>query len=535
MITDNISNKGKSSHVFLTLKTLAFLFLLVFAAFLVSCTDNGDDNLYDYIFPSVEEEQQDDMQSAYSLYRVVIPSDCSPKLYSAAELLCSNIREATDSKTELIYDFEDTTNNTGVCEIIIGDTERPESLRFLKGFRIADFGYRCFGDTIVLGGLRDDCSLSAIEKFTEDVVVYADKEYFCADGKEYIYRADYEIENITLNGFEICDYLLVYPNDDIKAYLAALALRDGFAEKTGYHLKVESDAEISNGRKAICVGPTRLCSADKIDCTAREAYILPYASGVAIAYDGDYGMRCALEHLFYDLLTPSDGEKSSKLDIFEILTVSIDTDSISIMSMYAEKSSYSTLEMNEMYGRVLDEYPDIIQLYDFPELFIEYLEKSFNGAYAKLKLGDGVYHFYKNSEFSAEMLFLYELDGTNVFRLKYSGIGSAGEFEFLDIVSASRSDISKAEKAAILVNEIANADKGKIIISASTFKGSADTAFSASLTSSDRVTDFTLPSSDKSIPVFISGDAFGNVECYDEQTSLAYICNVSLLLMKIMI
>lgn len=508
------------------------VFILSFAVLLFSlssCGSGNDDGLYDYIFSEIEDELSS-ADTAYLCYRVIVASDCTAEVYAAAEKLCSDISDSTGQTTELLYDTDDSDADDTVCEILIGNTERAESQSFLKKYRVKDFGYLRRGSVVLVGGLTSEATLSAIRSFTENIVVYADGEYFMGDGASFSYKGEYPIEKIVLRGFELCDYTLVYGDDDRSAYLEAERVREALAERSGYYLQIKSDAECSDKTRAICIGKTDINHSDGIICALNEAYILPYSTGISLLYANSYGMEYASDILL-DVLCSADESGVADITIDRLQTFTFETCGFSMMSFRTDSAEYSMQDVLDIFERIDEENPEIVRLYGFSESFAEYIAESADGKYQTLTICDGIYHLYSHAAYTADIADETTFGGGSVFKTVYTNKADGISFELLEIFSDDPSDVGAAALAAAAADRMASDSECGTIIIASPFLGSADTVFSASLDRADRLSDLLdEPETDSETWIFMAGNAFDVKECEVYSDTFALYCEAELTL-----
>ena len=276
--------------------TKIYLFLLIITVLLsfVSCSVQREDGLYEYIFSDADDEF---CLREYERYEIVISSEHSARISDAVKRLCRDIENSVGREPYLIYDFEAETIDDTVCRILVGNISVEDCKKFYKGMRSKDFGYLCQENIICVGGLTEESTLSAIAKFTEDVVVYADAEHFADDGKSYLCEGEYPTGEIYLNGFELCEYALIFSDDESGAYLAVHSFRNILSERTGYYLNILSDSDPYAKGRGICIGKTDVNHSDSFSCVSDKAYILPYEKGVSVIYKNNYGLSRSLEKL----------------------------------------------------------------------------------------------------------------------------------------------------------------------------------------------------------------------------------------------
>lgn len=167
-------------------------------------------------------------------------------------------------------------------EILIGYTNRPESIRAVESLAYYDYLYEVVspGCVVICGG-GDESTQWAVEKFLLDCYGY---EADVSDGAlreipvgtSYVYRHTYETAEVYLGGERLDSFTIVHPDDDAVAY-AAFLLRSAVSRVSGARLAL-STVEAFDGGNAIYLG----CGRDgehlftKFDA---KHYLLRYESG----------------------------------------------------------------------------------------------------------------------------------------------------------------------------------------------------------------------------------------------------------------
>ena len=261
---------------------LNFLVILLIAAVLTAafsaCKNDDDDtsldelnaavSRYEEMLESAEAEKETENQKGN--FVVVIPSRCGADLFGGADLLCDELSKRVGYDVQLVYDSEHKKSSDYV-EILVGETDRAQSTRYIKELRIDDYGYECRDGSLQIGAPSEALCVEAIKAFIE-AFSNGDIDLLNINGiKPYRVCGNYEIDKIELCGFPIYEYDIVYPKSNTmhERELAGL-LRDEIAEYSGYSLRVISDKQITSATRAICIGKTSITNTD---CAENEAII----------------------------------------------------------------------------------------------------------------------------------------------------------------------------------------------------------------------------------------------------------------------
>ena len=210
-------------------KVISLIFAILFAFSAVSCT--GGNIPAETTPPAPETTSAPETEPApadicligdggEALYRIVRPDEGSEKEKQLAIDLKKSLAEITGAEFTLKSDFlipnEDITD---VCEILIGATNRPESVAAREGLTVNDYVIRVDGSKIVIVGGCEIMTERAVKAFA--AMLSKEKGFAIAgdtDIKEEIKRGDY-IVALTNQGEQ---YLEVYDLTDGKLDASSL-------------------------------------------------------------------------------------------------------------------------------------------------------------------------------------------------------------------------------------------------------------------------------------------------------------------------
>ena len=137
-------------------------------------------------------------------------------------------------------------------EILLGQTNRPESKKALEGLKYNDYVVKIVGNKIVINGLSPEAQQNAADYFINEILSKAENGADFAFTKEYnyVHRDEYPMDSITFAGEDIYPYSIVLPSDgDLLKTEFAYKLQQLLAEKTGYYLPVSKES----GEKSIVI------------------------------------------------------------------------------------------------------------------------------------------------------------------------------------------------------------------------------------------------------------------------------------------
>lgn len=310
-----------------TQKWLSFLSVIILVMLVLVACGNGNTNkkndfgdLYEAISQYREmlasedtsSDEASDVIAKELKYVLVIPARCGADIFDSAAFLSSELSKYVASEVEVVYD-RDLKSYSDKIEILIGDTDRAESRRFLKGLRKDDYGYRYDNGVIVVGAYRESCCVTGIYAFAADIESGKVDLSHPEDIQESIVAGQYSITSIKLNGFELCEYDIVYPAaNKLSEKALAERLRDDIAEYSGYYLRVISEKECTDATRAICVGQS-LMTSDYSSCLG--AYVSVNTDGhIELVSNDNFGIHKAVGN-FLDMIKESESQGACTLEL----------------------------------------------------------------------------------------------------------------------------------------------------------------------------------------------------------------------------
>ena len=245
-------------------------------------------------------------------YVLVIPAGCGADIFDSAAFLSAELSKFVGREVEVVYDC-DFKGKSDRIEILIGDTDRTKSKKFLKGLRADDFGYKYDDGVIVIGAHKESTCAETVHSFMLDVAngkVDMSRPYAI---QENIVRSQYSISGIKLNGFELCEYDIVYPDTyKLSEKVLAEGLREDIAEYSGYYLRVISEKECTESTRAICVGQSDLT--DDYSDSIGSYVSVNEASHIELVSNDALGIYRAVEN-FLGMIKESEREGICNLEL----------------------------------------------------------------------------------------------------------------------------------------------------------------------------------------------------------------------------
>ncbi|MBO5938127.1 MAG: hypothetical protein J6Q82_01330 [Clostridia bacterium] len=326
----------------LHLKTTALLLALLFLPFsLYSCQTKNTDLPFELL--DVEESSA---EKPLNLYRIVIPSTCSAHLFDAAKELGERLTEQTTIPSEVVYDTESVKATENTVELLLGNCDHPISRRTLSELRSDDFLCQANKDTVILGGVTESATLQALDRYYDELFIYATAYSLLPTSASFFHRAEYSIKSITVNGFDLFEYTIVY---DDKSNLAPFAeiLQESLHTDGGYALELCTADEFRGDRKQIYL------TVDENE--ASDAFrILSNEHGITLCAADLFGLSVAIRHWNSLLLTPrEDGHVRVVTEAKEIIQYPYTVHEIATLSLEESSSDLSQLTtLNQTVGRM---------------------------------------------------------------------------------------------------------------------------------------------------------------------------------------
>lgn len=214
-------------------------------------------------------------------YKIYYPADIESDMFEAVKAFA----RIAEEKTGINFIFmEDLTHQVpvGTLEILIGDTNRPESASVKVGLN--DYVIYFENNRLCINGGSAEALMTAItqyfEHYEKDGALYYPKT-------QLLYRADYPYDRITLDGVDLSEYSIVYENSEKNM---ALLLREEIAKASGMLLPLRSvkdtptDKEIVVGRFASGVRKAPAAEAGKCHVSRVGLRVFLHGDGIGGTY-----------------------------------------------------------------------------------------------------------------------------------------------------------------------------------------------------------------------------------------------------------
>lgn len=349
-----------------------------------------------------------------SSYYVIRADKADDELCSEVTDFMLKLREKAGNSVMIQTDFY--VPGIAACEIheleiIVGATEREESVSFLKDLKVNDYGYALYGKKLVIAGGCDTATFKAINLFTTNILDrFKDgSEIFYSSEDDTVVHAKYNIDklNISLMGNEIPveNFRIVYSNDNkASSRIAAESLAEAIEQQTGYMLDVICDRESSEpSAHEILIGNTN--RDDSAYTTKDEEYVITFnEKHIRIYGNGTAELMAGAS----DISKRFENRKEEKLTIVpDNCQITITRDYLTAMSFNNLVSSVTDERQSAVIGMIRKYMPDTLGMQESSPSWMTYLKTNLSDMYAVVGTGrdggnSGEYNpiFYNKTKFT---------------------------------------------------------------------------------------------------------------------------------------
>ncbi|MBQ8207913.1 MAG: hypothetical protein IJZ89_04170 [Clostridia bacterium] len=216
---------------------------------LVSCGENAGDKNDDVI--NVPICAVDGIEE----YKVVRSENASEDETNVAVDLHQTLYKVIDG-IKISTDY-----NSAAKEILVGNTNRKESIAASEGLRYHDYVVKKVGEKIVIAGGSTEALQAAVDLFKESFIDYEQGRVLIPIGEGYTYSGAYIMDKLSIEGTDISEFK-IYNNsymakDDILAELHnAFGISFEFADEMteGEHYLILDGTELIADKYSITIG-----------------------------------------------------------------------------------------------------------------------------------------------------------------------------------------------------------------------------------------------------------------------------------------
>lgn len=232
--------------------------------------------------------------------RIAYEDGLNPAVLDTFALICARIEALAGVKIKAVNAL---LPDTGVPEILVGDTGRAESREFISTLKYRDYGFIIREDYIVIAGKTQDGTIRALNKFYEYIT---ENEPDVRDGgvgllstHDYLRTSAYKTADFTIDGADIGQFEIVY---SAPCETAAEELAKCIAELSGVVLPCRKASAADSGaahENKILIGNTGSARADayyagkRSRLSASGDYVISAGDGCLIFAGGSESAVCA--------------------------------------------------------------------------------------------------------------------------------------------------------------------------------------------------------------------------------------------------
>ncbi|MBQ8849758.1 MAG: hypothetical protein IJ011_05470 [Clostridia bacterium] len=243
---------------------------------LASCKDNGDVEESGSVSETDSETETEASEPDYTLtlasggktdYVIIVPMDSelfTEEMLAAVNSLIDAFKNYTGVEIEYTEDFMgwDVEPDDAAYEILIGETNRPQSAAAIEGMGFSEYVIKADGNKLVINGVGTKAIVSAINYFITNMIKDNSALSYGTTGElvfktenDYHKQSQYFIKSIKLLGEDISNCQIVYPEGGYAEEYFATLLKKHITTYSGISLDVVSDKNATAG-KAILIGNT---------------------------------------------------------------------------------------------------------------------------------------------------------------------------------------------------------------------------------------------------------------------------------------
>ncbi len=293
-------------------------------------------------------------------YSIVTSALASDEIVNAANALKRVFKNKTDTDIEVKTDRYNTANPNYVFpkyEILIGDTNRPESEQCSEGLAYDDYVIKIINGKIVVLGGSDSATVAGVEKLKEYIT---GKNIDICDGQiDVYYDHEYDVKKLSIAGHDISEFSIKMESKSKCADIADDIIK---TVRKLYGVTLDASTGKSAGDDAceIIIGSVSAQGSDKMPKLSVDEYAV-YVSGNKVFIDG--GSTLALQKLGTKIYEHYTGS-GLKGDVDVELSSSPKTESVSISEYpLADGATFRIMSNNILVDGIADRADLIVAKY----------------------------------------------------------------------------------------------------------------------------------------------------------------------------
>jgi len=325
-------------------------------------------------------------------YKIIVSEDMSSELNSSYTYLIEQIEKYTGVKLSVTDDFIKEGSDIykiNEYEILLGKTNRPESVSFHKTFKTKDYGYAIVGKKLIIAGHTASEISNSVSLFVMNILknFNTEKEFVIKSDESNIKTGAHSYDTLKIDGVDIYEYSIVYPYPTRNGENnIAQSLCNWIADKYGYVLSIYKDDTEYNGGYEIQIGDTKHIT-DEMKATKATAQ-----ESETKAYIQKHGNLIWLSGNTTTII------ESSKSKLLELIKDEIDKDTTVILeasAVYNIKSQQLNLlnynvrfdfelqkrNPDDVIVSIKQQNPDVFGTNETTQKWIDKLKKAFDAEY----------------------------------------------------------------------------------------------------------------------------------------------------------
>lgn len=344
MITDN----NKRTRVY----SLVLAMSLLLSSLLVGCNTDKSSS-FDAVGEMLETVDTEKVLEC----EVIYPKGSSAAVVMAARELAELLEAQTEmSVTAHQYDKK---YDPEKLYVVIGKVADDVTQYWYDGMREDDYVCRVYKNTVAIGGITDSATLTAIQRFIDEILPASEYGYIAEEGVLFEFIGTYDDDKnqdemdsvkVLLNGFGLGEYEIVYTDDSLTSLVGEL--KEGIKQRTSCSLNL-SLRNPSKSKREIIVRVNN-------DIEAMKYRIYGYDGDIFVESASIYGVSFAIDRVL-ERMSEVTGEETKEIQILEEELFSYINYGITVASYRIEENvRISNKELNSVVSAVKQSGADVI-------------------------------------------------------------------------------------------------------------------------------------------------------------------------------
>ena len=247
--------------------------LLLLVVSLVACNKPKDPSESESLSESESEVitgSLDIVVNGASQYKVIFPEGAEEAIFNAATRLQAAISKKYGIAIEATSDLEFGSQKRTDYEILIGSTNRDESVRSGEGLRYLDSIIAVDGTRVVINGGCSDAISLAVDTFITDYIEKQDASLALPTPLKSTVKGDYALSSAKIGNTPIESFTIVAPSSLDEA---ADIMADTLGRATGAIISVQRSSTGIDGAMIVLNRPSKNYAYDDFEITASDTLI----------------------------------------------------------------------------------------------------------------------------------------------------------------------------------------------------------------------------------------------------------------------